>query len=166
MAESIHLFICQALVELLRRQLYQAPVSKHLLASKIVSGFGDCIWDGSPVGAVIPSDGHSFSFGSTFCLCNSVHGYFVSPSKKDRSIHTLAFLLLEFHVFCKLYLGYSKFLDYYLLISDCISCVFFCDCVTLLSMISSRSIHLPHLGLHPINIHQTQTLLWMPTSAC
>jgi hypothetical protein len=25
---------------------------------------------------------------------------------------------------------------------------------------------LPHLGTHPINNHQTQTLLWMPTSAC
>jgi hypothetical protein len=46
---------------------------------------------------------------STLCLCNSFHGYFVSPSKKDRIIHTLVFLLLEFHVFCKLYLGYSKF---------------------------------------------------------
>jgi hypothetical protein len=25
---------------------------------------------------------------------------------------------------------------------------------------------LPHLGIHPINNHQTQTLLWMPTRAC
>ena len=25
---------------------------------------------------------------------------------------------------------------------------------------------LPHLGIHPINNHQTQTLLQMPTSAC
>ena len=25
---------------------------------------------------------------------------------------------------------------------------------------------LPHLGIHPINNHQTQTLLWMPTGAC
>jgi hypothetical protein len=25
---------------------------------------------------------------------------------------------------------------------------------------------LPHLGIHPINYHQTQTLLQMPTSAC
>jgi hypothetical protein len=25
---------------------------------------------------------------------------------------------------------------------------------------------LPHLGIHPIYSHQTQTLLWMPTSAC
>jgi hypothetical protein len=25
---------------------------------------------------------------------------------------------------------------------------------------------LPHLGIHLINNHQTQTLLWMPTSAC
>ena len=27
-----------------------------------------------------------------------------------RSIHTLVYILLEFHVFFKLYLGYSKFL--------------------------------------------------------
>jgi hypothetical protein len=25
---------------------------------------------------------------------------------------------------------------------------------------------LPHLGIHPINYHQNQTLLWMPTKAC
>ena len=25
---------------------------------------------------------------------------------------------------------------------------------------------LPGLGIHPINNHQTQTLLWMPTRAC
>jgi hypothetical protein len=52
LAENIHLCICQALAEPLRRQLYQASVSKHLLASTIVSGFGDCIWDLSPDGAV------------------------------------------------------------------------------------------------------------------
>jgi hypothetical protein len=43
LVESIYLCICQALAEPLRRQLYQVPVSKHLLASTIVSGFGDCI---------------------------------------------------------------------------------------------------------------------------
>jgi hypothetical protein len=25
---------------------------------------------------------------------------------------------------------------------------------------------LPHLGIHPVNNHQNQTLLWMPTRAC
>jgi hypothetical protein len=25
---------------------------------------------------------------------------------------------------------------------------------------------MPHLGIHPIYSYQTQTLLWMPTSAC
>jgi len=25
---------------------------------------------------------------------------------------------------------------------------------------------LPHLGIHPIDNHQAQTLLWMPTRAC
>ena len=52
LAESIHLCICQALAEPLRRQLYEAPVSKHLLASAIMSGFGDCILDESPGGTV------------------------------------------------------------------------------------------------------------------
>jgi hypothetical protein len=47
MSVNIHFCICEALAEPLRRQLYQAPVSKHLLASTIVSGFDDCIWDGS-----------------------------------------------------------------------------------------------------------------------
>ena len=47
-----HLPICQALTEILRRQLNQAPISKHFLASTIVSGFGYYIWDGSSGGAV------------------------------------------------------------------------------------------------------------------
>jgi hypothetical protein len=44
LAVSICLCIHQALAEPLRRQLYQAPVSKYFLAPTIVSGFGDCIW--------------------------------------------------------------------------------------------------------------------------
>ena len=52
LVESIQLCICQALAEPLSRQLYQAPFSKHLLASTIVSGFGDCRWDESPCGVV------------------------------------------------------------------------------------------------------------------
>ena len=35
--------------------------------------------------------------------------YFDAPSKKDQSIHNGVFLL-ELHVVCKLYLGYSKYL--------------------------------------------------------
>jgi hypothetical protein len=52
LAESIHLCICQALAGPLRGQLHQAFVSKHLLVSTIVFGFGIHIWDGSPGGAV------------------------------------------------------------------------------------------------------------------
>jgi hypothetical protein len=74
MIVSIHFCICQALAELLSGQLYQAGVSKHLLASAIVPGFGGCLWDGSPSGAV--SDVHSFSLFSELCLCNSFHGCF------------------------------------------------------------------------------------------
>jgi hypothetical protein len=43
-AESIHPCIWQALAK--TRQLYQAPVSNHLLAATVVSGFSDCVWDG------------------------------------------------------------------------------------------------------------------------
>ena len=55
-------------------------------------------------------DGPSFCHSSKLCLCNSFHGCFVPNSKKGHSVHTLVFILLEFHVFCILYLGYSKFL--------------------------------------------------------
>jgi hypothetical protein len=52
MIVSIHFCICQALAEPLRRQLYQAPVSRLLVASAIVSRFGCCLCDGSPSGTV------------------------------------------------------------------------------------------------------------------
>ena len=52
MAVSIHFCICQELAEPFRRQLYQAPVSKLLLESTIVSGLDGCLWVGSPGGAV------------------------------------------------------------------------------------------------------------------
>jgi hypothetical protein len=43
LAASIHICIGKALEKPLGRQLYQAPVSKHFLASAIVSGFDGCI---------------------------------------------------------------------------------------------------------------------------
>ena len=52
LAASINLCIYQALEEPLRKIMYQAPVSMHFLASTIVFGLGDCIWDGSPGGVV------------------------------------------------------------------------------------------------------------------
>jgi hypothetical protein len=49
-------------------------------------------------------DGLPFRLSSKLCLCNSFHGCFVPNSKKGLSVHILVFVLLEFHVFCKLYL--------------------------------------------------------------
>jgi len=49
---SILTCISKALADPLRRHPYQAPVSKHFLASAIVTGFGGCIWDGYPGWAV------------------------------------------------------------------------------------------------------------------
>jgi hypothetical protein len=67
MAVSIHFFISLVLADPHKRQLYQAPLSKLLLASTLVSGFGGCIWDGYPGEAVEISKG-------TFSLTNSI-GY-------------------------------------------------------------------------------------------
>jgi hypothetical protein len=44
-------------------------------------------------------------FGSDISLSWGTVFYIDPHSKKERSIHILLFLLLEFHVFCKLYLG-------------------------------------------------------------
>ena len=52
MAESFHFSICHALAEPLRGHLYQAPLTKHLLASAIVFGFDVYRWDGFLAGAV------------------------------------------------------------------------------------------------------------------
>ena len=52
LAESFCLCIGQALAEPLRRQPYQASISKHFPASTIALRFGGCIWDGSPGGSV------------------------------------------------------------------------------------------------------------------
>ena len=108
LAVSIHLCICQPLAEPLRRQLYQAPVSIHLLASKIVPWLGNCIWGESPGGTV---SGWPFLQSLLYTLSPYLLLWvFCSPSKNDQSTHTLVFLLLEFHVFHKWYPGYSELL--------------------------------------------------------
>jgi hypothetical protein len=62
----------------------------------------------------------------------------------------LVFILLEFHMVCEVCLGYSKLLGKYPLISEWIPSVFFCDCVILLRMILSSSIHLPKNFMKPL----------------
>ena len=60
---SLNFCICHALPEPLRRQLYQAPVSWHLLTSDRVSGFGHCNGMDLQVGQSL--NGLSFSLCST-----------------------------------------------------------------------------------------------------
>ena len=50
------------------------------------------------------------SVSAPHCLHISSLEYFVPPSKKEQSIYTLAFLLLEIPVVCELYFGYSELL--------------------------------------------------------
>ena len=81
LAVSICLCICQALAEPLKRQLYHASISMHFLATTKVSGFGVCICDKSPGGAVfgwplLQTPLHTLSL-IWFCE------YFVTFSKND-----------------------------------------------------------------------------------
>jgi hypothetical protein len=62
-------------------------------------------------------DGLSFSLCSKLCLSISSHGYFVPPSKKEKSIHTLVFLLLELIIIFTLF---------FLFYSPVIICLLFC----------------------------------------
>jgi hypothetical protein len=52
LAENIYFCICQALVEPPQETAISGFCQQDLLASTIVSRFGDCMWDGSPGGAV------------------------------------------------------------------------------------------------------------------
>jgi hypothetical protein len=87
--------------------IYQAHVSMHFLVSVIMSAFGDCIWDGSPGGAVFRWP--FLQSLTTLCLHVCSCEYFVPLSKNYQSIHTVVFLL-ELHVVCELYIGYSELL--------------------------------------------------------
>jgi hypothetical protein len=53
------------------------------------------------------------------------------PILRDRRMHTLVFLLLEFHVVCELYLRYSK------LHKEAASLVFFAISVQILVLLSN-----------------------------
>ena len=75
LAANICLCICKAMAGPLRRQPYQAPFSMHFLASTIVSGIVNCIWDESPVGQSL--GGLYFSVCSTFYLYICSCEYFV-----------------------------------------------------------------------------------------
>jgi hypothetical protein len=101
LAESIHLCVCQAMAESLRRQLYQAPVSKHFLASTIVSGFGDCMWDGSP-GGVWDVDMSNSSFVQNWAILGFLlfHEMF---SIHIRSVKNCVEILVWIHWICRLF---------------------------------------------------------------
>jgi hypothetical protein len=77
LAASMHLCICQALPEPLRRQLIRLLLSMYLLASTVVFGFGDNIWDGSPVGDFLVRWGH-WRLQTFYCLLHLPPGSFGS----------------------------------------------------------------------------------------
>jgi hypothetical protein len=108
MAVNIYFCICQALAEPLRRQLYHAPVSKLFLASKIMFGFDDFIWDGFPGGAV---SGWSFLQSLLHTL------FFVTPSmgilfpllRRIKGSSFWSFFFLIFLCFENCILGFLSF---------------------------------------------------------
>jgi hypothetical protein len=87
LASSICICIGQNLLEPFRRQLYQAPVSKHFLASTIVSGFGVCMWDGSPGGAVSGWPFLQFQFHFCPCCFSRQEKFWIKNFEMDRWPH-------------------------------------------------------------------------------
>jgi hypothetical protein len=93
LAANICLCICRASQETSISGSFQ-----HALLGIIVSGFGNCIWDGSPLWD---------SLWVAFPSVSALHfvfifapGEFCSLSKKDQCTHTSVFLLIEFHMVC------------------------------------------------------------------
>jgi hypothetical protein len=104
----VHFCTCQALAESLRRQLYQTPVSKLLLASEIVPAFGGCLLDGFP------------RWGSLWMVITSVSAlHFVSvtlsmgilfPLIRKNKVSTLwSSFFLSFLLFANCILGIPSF---------------------------------------------------------
>ena len=112
MTVSIHFYICQALEEPLRRELYQAPVSQLLLPSTILSGCGGCLSGCLP--------GWTTRWGSPWMVIPSVstpHFVSVTPSmgvlfpllRKIRLSILWSSLFLSFLWFVISILGFHSF---------------------------------------------------------
>jgi hypothetical protein len=91
--------------------------------------------------------GPSFHLSSKVCLCNSFHGCFVPNSKEGHSVHTSVFILLEFHVFSKLYL--ISWVSYiYIFLNLCIWCMW----VTYCTLYAYRSLWVQKRMLGPLEL--------------
>ena len=106
LAASIHIYIGHALAKPLREELYQAPVSKHFLVLAIVSGFGDCIWDGCPCGAV---SGWPFLQSLFNTLSLYLLPWVLFPLLRRTEISTLWSFFLSFMWFVNCILGIPSF---------------------------------------------------------
>jgi len=93
--------------EPLRRHPYQVLVSKHFMASALVTGFDGCIWDGSPEGA--DSEWYCFSLCSSHFLCISSQECFVFPAKRTDAFTFWPSFFLSF-ISSVNFVGYSELL--------------------------------------------------------
>jgi len=119
----------------LRRHPYLTPVNKDLVASAIVTGLCDCIWDRSTHGVV---SGWPFlqSLLNSSSL-NFLPWIFFIPSKKECNICILVFFLLALH---GLWILSYVFHTFGLVHTShkCIPFVFLCNWVTSHRMIIPR----------------------------
>lgn len=100
LAISTCLCICQALGEPLWRQLYQSPVKIYLLVSPIVSGFGDCMWDGSPCVRVTVSGWPILQSLLHTCLCISSYEFPLLIRTEASTFWSSVFLSFKWSVEC------------------------------------------------------------------
>ena len=96
-----------------------------------------------------PLNGLSYSPCFTLCLCIFFHGYFFPLLRRTKVSNFWFFFILSFMWSGNCILVLPEILGYGPLISECTPCVFFCDLVTSLRMIFSRSIHLSKNFTHP-----------------
>ena len=94
MAVSIHFCICQSLAESFRRQLYQAPVGKHMLASTKVSGFSRAWWHMPLIQALERQRQVDFWVWGQPGLQSEFQDSQVGKSFEDMVIHFLKWLLI------------------------------------------------------------------------
>ena len=113
---------------------------KKLLAYAIISWFGGCLCDASPSGAV---SGWSFLFSQLQTVSVTPSMGILIPIIRTNEVSRLwSSFISSFMRFANSILS-SLFGGSYLLISQYISYVFFCDWITTLRKISSRYMLLP-----------------------
>jgi hypothetical protein len=93
-----------------QERVHQAPVTSTCWHSQQCLGL--VIVNGMDLQVSQSLGGHFFSLYFILISVTPSMSVLFTSSKMYRSIHTMVFLILEFHMVCELYLGYSELLGF------------------------------------------------------